>query len=95
MVKTIVDTHGKVLQQGTSGVRVLSEDGVHLLDIGEVSDEAVMNVFFHLQQPLQPLVDGRLTEPVSSECEILVAKEGESKVIFGVLMFAVEGGRQA
>ena len=44
---TIVDTYGRVLQCGTGGgVRVVSECGQHILDISEVSDDKVVDIFF-------------------------------------------------
>jgi hypothetical protein len=42
---TIVNTAGVVLQKGCGGLRLVSEDGLHLMDFTEVSDNACVNVF--------------------------------------------------
>ena len=52
-MKTIVDTNGKVLQTGDQGLQVVSEDGVSLLDIGEVSDSTVIDIFIRLADGVQ------------------------------------------
>ena len=60
-MKTIIDTHGKVIQTGDQGVQVVSESGIPLLVIGEVSDDTVTNVFLTMEKaddrsiPLHPV----------------------------------------
>lgn len=72
---TIVDTNGKVLQRGTQGLRVVSEDGVHLFDLGEVSDDLVMNVFIHLGEKVREFGFLPRNEDSVSDLEILIAKD--------------------
>ena len=60
-MKTIVDTNGKVLQTGDQGLEVVSEEGIPLIGIGEVSDDTVVNVFIHLQEGIK-LIPSELGE---------------------------------
>lgn len=54
---TIVDTNGKVIKTGNQGVRIVSEDGVHLLDMSEVSDDSVVNVFIRTGKNIEIIND--------------------------------------
>lgn len=68
---TIVDTNGVVLQVGKygAGVRIVSEDSVHIMDISEVSDGGVIDIFFKMDKPR-----AFNSTPTSSEQGMLPAK---------------------
>ena len=70
---TIVNTHGKVLQQGTQGVRIVSEDGTQVMDFSESSDDTCTNVFVRFGEGLNFLPEEDLVQ-FSWDMEILMSK---------------------
>jgi len=73
---TIVDTHGHVFQVGTQGVLVVTEDEIPLLDINEVSDETIVNVFFEMTEPrtFVRTPDSEESGILPQEFEMLIAR---------------------
>lgn len=69
--KTIVTTDGRVLRQGTDGLIVANYDGVEIMDINEVSDDNIINLFISLKN------GGELNTKDLNECasfEILASR---------------------
>lgn len=72
---TIVNTAGSVLQQGTRGLRLVSEGGVHLMDFSEVSDETCVNVFIVQGKHFKTAGFLPKSEDSTSDLEILIPME--------------------
>lgn len=78
-MKTIVTTSGKVIQQGDGeGLIIASEDNTNVLEISEVSDDQVINLFGDLVRRQDKLItknDSGGCGNMTSDFEILAERK--------------------